>query len=388
MKKRLAWVFVDAFAYYYLEKLYFPGMAKLAEGYFTSPFRPLLGYSHAIIPAIMTGRGPGETNIWNIYEFAPDSSPFRWTEKIPLRKPLDSQPLLRYVVNRLVSYITGYDTANVPLATLPKLAVGRFTNPFLDDGNLAPSSLISQARTLDINTTFHGYPKHRTDRAAVRSFLHRLGIDDFLICYLTGLDKAGHTLGPESQSMHEWCTQLDQLLSKVISEVQTNGYSLILSSDHGMTSVNRRLSLSGALGELGDDVTYFADSTMARFHDASEAKLWKLRDILDSLGTGQTYDLHDLEKFGLRFKDRRFGDLFYVCDPGTVLVPNAFSVIMSNVRGMHGYDPSTRTEMGVVMSDIVTRHREELTFADVYNAIAGHLASEGVVHELERNTEK
>ena len=67
-RHRLAWLFTDAFAYYYLDQDYFPLVSDLARSYPTARFRPVLGYSHAIIPAILTGRSPGETNIWNIFE--------------------------------------------------------------------------------------------------------------------------------------------------------------------------------------------------------------------------------------------------------------------------------------------------------------------------------
>ena len=159
----------------------------------------------------------------------------------------------------------------------------------------------------------------------------------------------------------------------MIRRVRAKGYSILLSSDHGMTTVTKQLNLDEVLGNFGGTLTYFTDSTMARFYEESQVRLHDIRTALDSLGVGQTYEFHELNKIGLAFGDRRFGDMIYVCGPGTVLVPSAFSVLPSNVRGMHGYDPATSTESGIVLSDIGTGQGVELTYDQLHSAIASWL---------------
>jgi hypothetical protein len=111
--------------------------------------------------------------------------------------------------------------------------------------------------------------------------------------------------------------------------------------DHGMCDVTTHIDLKGAVEATGlkipDDFIPFYDSTMARFKVYGERAAALLREVLESAVGGRLLDTEEIRSLGVYFPEGEYGDILFLCDPGTIILPSYMG--SSPVKGMHGYHP-------------------------------------------------
>ena len=86
-----------------------------------------------------------------------------------------------------------------------------------------------------------------------------------------------------------------------------------------------------------NDFTTFLDSTMARFWCDSRASRKKLITALSDLNKGKVLNQDDINRYHLNYSHNRFGDVFFLADPGVLISPNFYQG-KSLDKGMHGFD--------------------------------------------------
>jgi hypothetical protein len=57
----------------------------------------------------------------------------------------------------------------------------------------------------------------------------------------------------------------------------------------------------------------------------------------------------ELERLGVLFENREYGDLIFLCDPGTIILPSYMGV--DPVEGMHGYHPESECMYSLMMTN-------------------------------------
>jgi predicted AlkP superfamily pyrophosphatase or phosphodiesterase len=171
---------------------------------------------------------------------------------------------------------------------------------------------------------------------------------DFLPVYISGLDTAGHTHGPNSSRFKEELGEMDTKIkyyTKKIQEIDRETCMVFL-GDHGMLEVDEKVDViaeirkivSRSNWKLDRDFTVFLDSTCARFwFHRSESD--ELRGMLEA---------SEIFKNSGSFSDsasEKYGDLIWYADPGCVVSPDFFR-IGPPCMGMHGYDPEISESKG------------------------------------------
>jgi hypothetical protein len=130
---------------------------------------------------------------------------------------------------------------------------------------------------------------------------------------------------------------------------------IVLFGDHGMVSVTGTTDVWTALMaapiQLGRDVSFFLDSTMARFWFKNPRARQHVIDALAPL-RGRVLDAAELESLDLSGCDPRNGELYFLAHPGVLILPNFFQRRGRPVKGMHGYHPDCPDNQGYFLSRV------------------------------------
>jgi hypothetical protein len=122
-----------------------------------------------------------------------------------------------------------------------------------------------------------------------------------------------------------------------------------------MTPVGRRHDLFGEIEPLRlrmpDDYLAVYDSTMARFWFFSDRSRAEVSRVLAQSACGRILDDLELDRLGVRFSDRRFGDLVFLLKPGWLIARSGFENPRWMPSGMHGYHPDDRYSDACFLSD-------------------------------------
>ena len=127
----------------------------------------------------------------------------------------------------------------------------------------------------------------------------------------------------------------------------------VVVSDHGMSEVvfSYNLQLEKRFGiQSIKKYLFFYDSVVLRVWSKDTKLLNEIEIYLNSLGIGGLLSQEDRKKYCV--SNKQFGDIIYILNEGNIFLPNYFGVgLRSIVKGMHGYLPDNKDQMGVVISN-------------------------------------
>ncbi|MHA1834603.1 MAG: alkaline phosphatase family protein, partial [Candidatus Baldrarchaeia archaeon] len=203
---------------------------------------------------------------------------------------------------------------------------------------------------------FKFYKREPKKRSMLKTIEARKKNFDVFIYSIGLCDSLGHKYGPEPTRFRENIEKLETVITDAY-HILSKEYdtSLVVFSDHGMTQINKFLNLEEQMREfkLGQDFLVFLDSTMARFWFFNETVQDRIIDLLENCKHGSILTGHELKRYGLDFKDNRYGELIFVTKPGTVIYPSFMGRPLlsqqSTDRGMHGYVPEEPSTYGIFM---------------------------------------
>ena len=325
------------------------------------PFRRRLttvfGYSSTAIPSLLTGAAPSEHGHWFLYKRALDRRPFAlagWIDRLP------GNPGRRWRVRmRLQEFwrrragISGYFSLyDVPLRVLADLA------PVEIEDTWAPHAFPDTPSIVDVLATggrsYHVSDWRVPDAEKIRRAEAALdaGEPEVVLLYLTEVDAAQHRYGTRHEAFETKVRDTAAAVKRVWARMQRNGpVGLSVASDHGMTDVRDHRDVLGHLEKAGlrrgRDFDGFFDSTVARFWNIRD--LPGLREALDALPGGRVLDPGTLEEWGVRFPRGEYGDVFFLVDPGVLILPSDMG--STAIAAMHGYDPAHPTSDACFLAD-------------------------------------
>ncbi len=164
--------------------------------------------------------------------------------------------------------------------------------------------------------------------------------------------------------------EVDRVIAQLEERCSERGVALMILSDHGQEPVARSIDLPAALATLGLDdreYSYFLEVPMARFWFHSDRAGERIRGMLAAMDVGTLLESEEMARFGLRFHDNRYGEVFFVTDPGCILFPNDFYHPLANIylaltewqhrprladprqRGYHAHLPHHPSEEGFLL---------------------------------------
>lgn len=361
-------VFIDALGWEILQEHSFLDDQLTFKG----PLDTVFGYSSACDPSILTGTLPREHGHFSCFLYDPENSPFGWLRWLRfLPRSLTRRGRVRRVLSRLVGRLKGF-TGYFQLYNMPFRFLHLFD--YSEKRDLyQPGGINSGIRTIfdllrDEEVPFHVSDWRRSDEenlAELEGVVDR-GEVTFSYLFLGALDAVLHAEGTDSPQVREKLAWYESHLRRILAHARERYETVTLSviSDHGMTDVHETCDLMAridSLGlEFGKDYVAVFDSTMARFWFLRPGALRAVLAELSKVEQGRILTHGALKEFGCDFAGSRYGQLFFLMNPGVLINPSHMGE--TALAGMHGYDPTHPTSLAAFASTVVpTRIPRHLT---------------------------
>jgi len=315
----------------------------------------VLGYSSAAIPSLLSGVTPSEHGSWAMYRLADGRSPFGYLRLLP-QLPHALEWRVRWLTRRITDrrgVVRGYyDLYDIPVHVLGHFDVAQHQDPYVPRG-------LSRETVFDAfvagGTPYRLWYYRTSEEENMPALLDTIDDDArVLFLYTAELDALMHRVGIFHESVASKLKRYERFLEDVLETCARRGRDVDIHvlSDHGMTDVDRSVDLWGEMerrgARLGRDYLAFYDSTMAR--------LWcddRIRDLahgyLRDTGTGRLLSDAELEAYGCRFPDARYGGSVFLAEPGVMIVPSFMG--QNQIAAMHGYDPDDRYSLGCFLTN-------------------------------------
>lgn len=312
----------------------------------------VLGYSSTAIPSLLTGATPDEHGLFSMFRAAGEHGTFGFLRGLPrLPHAVDwrARRWVRRWVDRRGVLKSYYDLYEIPVHVLHRFDVAQRGDPFQPDG-LPRESVFDwmRARGTRYRVWYYRTPEEENFHEATDALS---GDAEVLFVYTAELDALMHRVGIVHEAVAAKLARYEAFLDAAQQQARASGVdlSIVLLSDHGMTAVTRAVDVWGGLERrglvLGRDYVAFFDSTMVRVwgHAGVEAAVAE-----EFAGAGRALDDDELDSFGCRFPDGRYGRRIFLADPGVLVVPSFMG--SRPIAAMHGYDPRDRFSRGCFMT--------------------------------------
>jgi len=346
---------------------------------FRQPVRTVLGFSSGAIPTILTGVPPALNGHWNLFYYDPKHSPFRWLKWFGF---LPDSVLNHRVSQKLIKELGRHVLGMGPLfeccvtpRLLPWFNWVEKRNIYGPGGISGAPSIFDQLAERKLPYRVYSY-HHAKDEDILRQAQRDIEAQaaSFYFVYLCEFDSVLHNNIGDQEKLKarlDWyATGLTQIL-RAARQIDPQA-QMTLFSDHGMTPVSSRFDLVREIEQLGfsmpGDYLAVYDSTMARFWFFSAQARAGITGKLKSLTCGRILPDAELQKLGVFFPDRRYGEMVFLLEPGCLIAHSDFNGKGWDPIGMHGYHPDDPYSDGVLLSS----HRPPApvrTVADVYHCL-------------------
>ena len=347
---------------------------------FRRPLETVLGYSSGAIPTILTGLHPAQTGHWNLYYYDPQGSPFRWLRWFGFlpKRMLDnrvSRKLIKELGRRMLGMGPLFECQVSP-ALLPFFNYVEKRNIYAEGGIPNSVSIFDLLRARGVPYRVYSYHQLSDTRIVEQARRDiQSGGANFFFLYLSEMDRFLHSQCNDPQPVAERVAWYDQQLREVFKVAARKDPEMTFTviSDHGMTPVHSQYDLVEKIEALGFSMPkhYVAvyDSTMARYWFFDEDARRAIVAELGRTSCGQIVDDSELDRLGILFPDRRYGEVVFLLDPGWLLATSDFNGNGWHPVGMHGYHPSDSHSDAIFLSNQHPRQQMS-TIADIYPCLA------------------
>ena len=347
---------------------------------FRRPLETVLGYSSGAIPTILTGLQPAQTGHWNLYYYDPQGSPFRWLRWFSFlpERLLDnrvSRKAIKEVGRRVLGMGPLFECAVSP-ALLPLFNFVEKRNIYAECGIPNSVSIFDLLRAREVPYRVYSYHQFSDARIVEQACSDiQSGNTNFFFLYLSEMDHFLHSECDDPSSVAERLAWYDRQLREVFKVAARKDPEMTFTviSDHGMTPVHSQYDLVGKIEALGfsmpKDYLAVYDSTMARYWFFNEEARRLIVAELEHTSCGRIVKDSELDRLGILFPDRRYGELVFLLDPGWLLTTSDFNGNGWHPVGMHGYHPSDSHSDAIYLSNQHPRPKLS-TIADIYRCLA------------------
>ncbi|WP_372369491.1 alkaline phosphatase family protein [Candidatus Uabimicrobium sp. HlEnr_7] len=336
-------VFIDAFGWEILNKHTFLNDILQTK----KKLDTVLGYSCTCDPTILTGEMPEKHGHFSFFYYNPSKSPFRICRLLDLFPKFFTK---RGRVRRLLSKIlvryygfTGYfQIYNMPFRHLHLFDYSEKRDIYQPKGiNSGSPNIFDYLR--EQNIPFYLSDWRHSEQQNLESLRSTINKDQvpFGYLYLAAMDATLHQYGTDhelvAQKIDWYSQQLQGILT--LAKQHYNDVKLHIFSDHGMTNVRETFDLMSVVNNLpykfAKDYVAVYDSTMARFWFFNDDVRNEVTKALEKCKTGRVLSEEDLRNYGCYFDDYRYGELFFLMEPGVLICPSFMGD--KPLKGMHGY---------------------------------------------------
>ncbi|MFZ4763954.1 MAG: alkaline phosphatase family protein [Roseimicrobium sp.] len=320
----------------------------------------VFGYSSTCVPSILSGHWPDEHRNWCYFVHDPARSPFRslrWLRWLP--KALTSRRFVRRALTKLAKKKLGFegyfDLYNIPFQHVADYDFTEKRSP-LQPGGMNRGSNIFDFLTQQRIPYFVSDPNltEETNRDTLRNRIEREEID-FAFMYWPGLDGLLHRVGNDSPEVPARLRVYEQWIAELVATARQHyaEIRLFIFSDHGMANCDVHVNLMKRMEALpltfGVDYSAVYDSTMARFWFLKPHARPLIEAALRDEPQGRILPEEELKQLRTHFEDGYFGELFFLMQEGTLIVPSHMGE--RPIRAMHGYHPADKHSFAALMTN-------------------------------------
>jgi predicted AlkP superfamily pyrophosphatase or phosphodiesterase len=345
--------------------------------------------SNDLLPTILTGTYPTEHGMWGVKlkNNTTESFSDKLTDLFPDIVTTSVQCLLHFFTN-------SFDLAAIPpkrrrLFELKRTKYHRrtrLTDALLEIGGIETCLGVlgkSRARYLYSNSS-----------DPIKNVVNNIGsgLYQLEILELYSLDLIQQWNLDTVQKVRDYYGRIDEFLNALSERCKENGIVLALLSDHGHEEIKGSIDIKRELSGLTaaeDEYTFFIDVSMVRFWFRTVSAR---REILSKLAELENVTLltsNDLNEYHISFADSRYGEVFFLADPGYIFFPHDFYQPVANLylalsdprqrgrlknprhRGTHGYLPHHDSERAfmIVFDERCKAGRQQIDIIDVAPSI-------------------
>jgi len=180
----------------------------------------------------------------------------------------------------------------------------------------------------------------------------------FAFLYMASMDGLLHQVGKESSQVDEKLAWYEDKLRSLlaVARARYGDVRVFICSDHGMATVKRDIDLMSTIEALpltyAKDYVSVYDSTMARFWFMNDNARDLVTRELNGLECGNILSHQELQSLGCDFEGDRFGELIFLLDAGSIIVPSHMG--LKTITGMHGYHPDHEDSDASLLSNVST----------------------------------
>lgn len=329
--------------------------------------RTIFGYSSTCDPTILTGVLPREHGHFSFYAYDPEHSPFKGSLFIQLMrfvpKALSSRNRVRNIAGRIIKrrlkYSGYFNIYNMPFKLLHMFDYTEKKDLYQKGGiNSGIETIMDYAREKQIDFFLADW--RASEEENLQALRQTLSDDQrnctYAYLYMASMDAILHQYGKNHQKVTEKIAWYEKEIRSLLVEARKNYKSvrLFVFSDHGMTDIHTDFNLMELIEQtglrFGKDFAAVYDSTMARFWFIKPESEAPIRKVLENISVGHIVAQETMKKWGVDFPQERFGQLFFLMDPGVLIVPSHMGE--RTIAGMHGYSPDDKDSTAAFASNV------------------------------------
>ncbi len=171
-----------------------------------------------------------------------------------------------------------------------------------------------------------------------------------------GADHAGHEHGPDATETRDALRAQDRVLGTLLAGLDARkawaDTTLLIVSDHGMTTYTKSLDIRSVLSEAGVRAHVIHAMATAQIYLKKPEQAMRAVEVLRQLPGVSAWRREDVPA-ELRYRNVRVGDVVALAEPPLALLPagdrgarfGGLARFFGGALGAHGYDPARHPEM-------------------------------------------
>ncbi len=299
---------------------------------------PQFGGISAALPTIISGKSPSEHGHFSFFFYDKKNSPFKKFSLVKYLfgaglhpKCLFNTDIVRKIISKITAKFLGYSGRfqlnRISFERLRYFNYSEKRNIFANGGMSPVENLRDVLDKENIDCYFSDWRKSADDNYKEACRAIKEG-KDFLFVYLGGLAEALKEKPTDrnvAANFIEVCQKYLYGLVDILSNVSED-YSLNVLSDCGVSVRENVVDISKKIKSLnlkfGTDYVAFFEATIAHFWypTNSESTRKSIKNALSGLN-GYFLSGDEMEKFGIKFSDERYGNDIFVLDDNFQISP-------------------------------------------------------------------
>jgi len=324
-----------------------------------------------------SGVFPQKHNMWFLWKYAPQTSPFKSIPDSKIIQYLDTLPT-RYFIGKMVRIFQNYSSYG-GLAIMKRSSLRNWRyfdlaeSTFWDADQYLGSipTIFEMLRANDIPYETVGFLDGKQNGGAlshIKNYTPKHSKNKWIYLFIGDVDHLSHMFTQESEETITKLKEIDREVERIYNDLNKlhDQVDLICFSDHGHMKVQDQFDIYELFNEHKknlDDFIHIIDTNFARFwfRNAQEEQI--VRKILKSIPSGFELEDEHFKKYNTVMPDNRYGDLIYYLDHPYMFKKTVWGYGL-RTKSIHGFLPDYKEKDGVLITNVPTKTAEYVNLTD------------------------